>query len=58
MGTRTAISRSERLNDEDTARNPRASGKIFSQMTVGLALMESIAIYGFVIAYLALSAVS
>jgi F-type H+-transporting ATPase subunit c len=35
---------------EGIARNPQASGKIFTPMIVGLALIESLVIYGLVIA--------
>ena len=35
---------------EGIARNPNASDKIFTPMIIGLALMESIAIYGLLIA--------
>ena len=34
------------------ARNPGASGQIQTPMIIGLALIESIALYGFVIAFL------
>jgi F-type H+-transporting ATPase subunit c len=34
------------------ARNPQASGKIFTPMIVGLALIESLVIYGLLIAFL------
>jgi F-type H+-transporting ATPase subunit c len=34
------------------ARNPGASSKIFTQMILGLALIESLAIYGLIIALL------
>ena len=33
------------------ARNPQASGKIFMPMIVGLALIESLVIYGLIIAF-------
>ena len=33
------------------ARNPQASGKIFVPMIVGLALIESLVIYGLIIAF-------
>lgn len=35
---------------EGIARNPQASGKIFTPMIVGLALIESLVLYTFVIA--------
>ena len=35
---------------EGIARNPQASGKIFVPMIVGLALIESLVIYGFIVA--------
>jgi len=35
---------------EGIARNPQASGKIFVPMIVGLALIESLVIYGLIIA--------
>jgi F-type H+-transporting ATPase subunit c len=35
---------------EGIARNPNASGKIFVPMIIGLALIESLVIYAFVIA--------
>ncbi len=34
---------------EGTARNPQASGKIFVQMIVGLALIESLVIYALIV---------
>ncbi len=34
------------------ARNPAASGKIFTPMIVGLALIESLVIYGLLIAFM------
>ena len=34
------------------ARNPQASGKIFTPMIVGLALIESLVIYGLLIAFM------
>jgi F-type H+-transporting ATPase subunit c len=34
------------------ARNPQASGKVFTPMIVGLALIESLVIYGLLIAFL------
>ncbi|MCK6526632.1 ATP synthase F0 subunit C [Myxococcota bacterium] len=37
---------------EGIARNPSASDKIFTPMIVGLALIESLVIYGLVIAFL------
>ncbi len=37
---------------QGTARNPSAAGKIQSQLVMSLALIESIAIYGLVIAFL------
>ena len=36
---------------EGSARNPQASGKIFVPMIVGLALIESLVIYGLLIAF-------
>lgn len=36
---------------EGIARNPAAQGKIFTPMIIGLALIESLVIYAFVIAY-------
>lgn len=39
---------------EGIARNPGASGKILSFLIIGLAMMESLTIYGFVIAALIL----
>lgn len=39
---------------EGIARNPSASGKIMTPLIVGLAMMESLTIYGFVIAALIL----
>lgn len=39
---------------EGIARNPGASGKIMTPLIVGLAMMESLTIYGFVIAALIL----
>lgn len=37
---------------EGIARNPNASDKIFTPMIVGLALIESLVIYGLVIAFM------
>jgi F-type H+-transporting ATPase subunit c len=37
---------------EGIARNPSASGKLFTPMIIGLALIESLVIYAFVIAIL------
>jgi F-type H+-transporting ATPase subunit c len=37
------------------ARNPGASGKIFAPMIIGLALIESLVIYSFVISFMLLS---
>jgi F-type H+-transporting ATPase subunit c len=37
---------------EGIARNPQASGKIFTPMILGLALTESLVLLGFLIAYL------
>ncbi|RME43514.1 MAG: ATP synthase F0 subunit C [Deltaproteobacteria bacterium] len=37
---------------EGIARNPSASGKIQTPMIIGLALIESLVLYGLVIAYL------
>ncbi|MBI4083136.1 MAG: ATP synthase F0 subunit C [Candidatus Lambdaproteobacteria bacterium] len=37
---------------EGIARNPNASDKIFTPMIVGLALIESLVIYGLVIAFI------
>jgi F-type H+-transporting ATPase subunit c len=37
---------------EGIARNPSASDKIFTPMIIGLALIESLAIYGLVIAFI------
>jgi F-type H+-transporting ATPase subunit c len=37
---------------EGISRNPQASGKIFTPMILGLALIESLVIYGLVIAFL------
>ncbi|MEW6713672.1 MAG: ATP synthase F0 subunit C [Nitrospirota bacterium] len=39
---------------EGIARNPGASGQIMTPLIVGLAMMESLTIYGFVIAALIL----
>jgi F-type H+-transporting ATPase subunit c len=36
---------------EGIARNPSASGKIFTPMIIGLALIESLVIYALVIAF-------
>lgn len=36
---------------EGIARNPAAQGKIFTPMIIGLALIESLVIYAFVIAF-------
>jgi F-type H+-transporting ATPase subunit c len=37
---------------EGISRNPQASGKIFTPMILGLALIESLVIYGLLIAFL------
>lgn len=37
---------------EGIARNPAAAGKIFTPMIIGLALIESLVLYAFVIAFL------
>ena len=37
---------------EGIARNPEASDKLFTPMIIGLALIESLVIYAFVIAFL------
>lgn len=37
---------------EGIARNPNASGKIFTPMILGLALIESLVIYAFIVSYL------
>ena len=37
---------------EGIARNPNASDKIFTPMIIGLALIESLVIYGLVIAFI------
>ena len=37
---------------EGIARNPNASNKIFTPMIIGLALIESLVIYGLVIAFI------
>ncbi|MBY0469881.1 ATP synthase F0 subunit C [bacterium] len=37
---------------EGIARNPSASGKVFVPMIIGLALIESLVLYAFVIAFL------
>jgi len=37
---------------EGIARNPSASGKIFTPMIIGLALIESLVIYALVIAFM------
>lgn len=37
---------------QGTARNPAAASKIQSQLVLGLGLIESIALYGFVIAFM------
>lgn len=42
---------------EGIARNPSASDKLFTPMILGLALIESLVIYAFVIAYLTLTKV-
>jgi F-type H+-transporting ATPase subunit c len=41
---------------EGVARNPGASGKIMTTMMVGLAMIESLAIYAFVVAMIILFA--
>ena len=40
---------------EGIARNPGSSDKIFTPMIIGLALIESLAIYGFLIAFMLLN---
>ena len=37
---------------EGIARNPNASGKIFTPMILGLALIESLVIYAFIVSFL------
>lgn len=37
---------------EGIARNPEAQGKIFTPMLIGMALIESLVILGFVIAFM------
>ncbi|MCH8077263.1 MAG: ATP synthase F0 subunit C [SAR324 cluster bacterium] len=37
---------------EGIARNPSAAGQIFTPMIIGLALIESLVIYGLVIAFI------
>lgn len=39
---------------EGIARNPQASGKLFTPMILGLALIESLVIYGLLIAFMIL----
>ena len=41
---------------EGIARNPNASGKLFTPMILGLALIESLVIYALIISYLIVSA--
>ena len=40
------------MKDKGIARNPAASGKLFTPMIVGLALIESLVIYALVIAFM------
>jgi F-type H+-transporting ATPase subunit c len=42
---------------EGIARNPNASGKIFTPMILGLALIESLVIYALIIAFMLLAKV-
>jgi F-type H+-transporting ATPase subunit c len=48
IGQGIAVSRAM----EGIARNPNASDKIFTPMIIGLALIESLVIYGLVIAFI------
>lgn len=48
IGQGIAVSRAV----EGIARNPNASDKIFTPMIIGLALIESLVIYGLVIAFI------
>lgn len=48
IGQGLAVSRAV----EGIARNPNASDKIFTPMIIGLALIESLVIYGLVIAFI------
>ena len=43
---------------QGTARNPAAAGKIGSQLVLGLSLIESVALYGFVIGFMLLSKIA
>ena len=40
---------------QGSARNPGASGKIMTNMIIGLAMIESLVIYGLVIAFMLLA---
>lgn len=43
---------------EGIARNPQASGKLFTPLILGLALIESLVIYGFIIAFMLLGKIA
>lgn len=50
LGGTTAQGKAASSALEGIARNPEASGKIFTPMLLGMALIESLVILGFVIA--------
>lgn len=54
----TSLSQSVAIKSalDGTARNPSASGKILTTMLIGLAMIESLAIYVFVVAMILLFA--
>jgi F-type H+-transporting ATPase subunit c len=51
LGGALAQARTAAAALEGIARNPAAQGKIFTPMIIGLALIESLVIYAFVIAF-------
>jgi F-type H+-transporting ATPase subunit c len=56
LGTGIGMGNAIRSAVEGVARNPGASGKILTTMMIGLAMIESLAIYVFVVAMIILFA--
>jgi F-type H+-transporting ATPase subunit c len=56
LGTGIGMGSAIRSAVEGVARNPGASGKILTTMMIGLAMIESLAIYVFVVAMIILFA--
>jgi F-type H+-transporting ATPase subunit c len=52
LGGTTAQGKAASSALEGIARNPEAQGKIFTPMLLGMALIESLVILGFVIAFM------